>query len=137
MRHPEMKGIKIAIKFGDNDFGNTFYAVLKFLHEAFKHTGHLPTDKKKLQWLINSLSPIIYVSHQNQWEYNGLEEAEGDTTDTNKEFLHTKKYLIKGVRLEDILVNEEVDDYIKSTDWDNSETFILDTHLYNNNVYSL
>ena len=130
-----MKGIKIAIKFGDNDFGNTFYAVLKLLHESFKHTGHLPTDKKKLKWLINSLSPILYVTHQNQWEYNGLQDSED--TENSKEFLHAKNYLTEKVKEEDILINEEVDEYLKITDWDNSETFILDTYLYNNNVYSI
>lgn len=137
MRHPEMKGIKIAIQFGDNDFGNTFYAVLKVLYSSFKHTGHLPEDKEKLCFLINSLSPILYITHQNQWEYNGLEKATGQNTDKNEEFLHTKDYL--QIKPEAILLNKEVDDYIASLPdgWDNGETFILDTYIHNNNVYSI
>ena len=136
-KNKKIEGIKIAIKFGDNDFRNTFAAVLEVLFSAFKYNGYLSTDKKKLQFLINSLAPIMYVSHQNQWEYNGLEKAEGDTTETNKEFVHIKKYLTEGVQVEDILVNEEVDEYLKNNDWSNSETFILDTYLYNNNIYSI
>ena len=129
-----MKGIRIAIRFGDNDFGNTFYAVLKVLHAAFLHTGHLPEDKDKLCFLINNLSPIMYVTNQNQWEYNGLENAEGTMTGENEEFVRVKKYL--QIKPDSILLNDEVDEYVKKG-WDNSETFILDTYLFNNNVYSI
>lgn len=136
MRQEKMEGIKIAIIFGDNDFRNTFYGVLNFLYDAFKHTGSLPTDKSKLQFLINSISPICYVSHQNQWKYNGLENVENNSTEMNKQFLHIKKY-VGNINIENILVNEEVDKYLSETDWNNFETFILDTYLDDDNVYSV
>ncbi len=128
---------KIAIKFGDNDFGNTFRAVLVFLYDAYKY-DKLPEDKEKLCWLINNLSPIAYVSNQNQWVYNGLQNIKADETTTNSEFLRTKQYL--QITTKQILLNEEVDKYIKSLGkdaWDNSETFILDTSLFSNNIYSI
>lgn len=130
---------KIAIKFGDNDFGNTFFGVLQMLFDSFKYSGKLPTDKEKLCFLINELSPIAYITHQNMWEYNGLEQATGLNTDINKEFLHTKNYLQK-ITPERILINEEVDTLIKEGDekhFFNGEIFVLDTTLYNNNIYSL
>ena len=92
MRQEKMKGIKIAIIFGDNDFRNTFHGVLNFLYDAFKHTGSLPTDKRKLQFLINSISSICYVTHQNQWKYNGLENVENNNTEMNKQF-----YILKNM----------------------------------------
>ena len=63
--------MKIAIKFGDNDFGNTFKPVLEVLNSAYKYSNALPFDKEKLCFIINSLSPILYITHQNQYEYNG------------------------------------------------------------------
>lgn len=137
MKKDEKNKFKIAIKFGDNDFGNTFRAVLVFLYDAYKY-DKLPEDKEKLCWLINSLSPIAYVSHQNQWDYNGLEIGKTSETSANSEFLHTKEYL--QITPKKILLNEEVDNYIKrlgKEPWDNSETFILDTTLSSNNIYSI
>lgn len=129
---------KIAIKFGDNDFGNTFLPLLAILNASYLHTKYLPKDKKKLCFLINSLSPIAYVLFQNQWEYNGLEDVKnGLETEKNKEFIQTKKYLVEEMLPTDILVDKEVDDYLAKHDWDNGETYILDTTLYNNKIYSL
>lgn len=69
--------LKIAIRFGDNDFSNTFHNVLKLLANSFDWTGKILNDKKKLLSIINRLSPIIYVTHQNTFEYNGLECSNG------------------------------------------------------------
>lgn len=133
--------MKIAIRFGDNDFGNTFEPLLKLLLDAYKHNGNLPEDKNKLCFIINYLSPIIYLTHQNQYEYNGLQNvSDGIKTEESEEFLHTKQYL--QITPDRILINEEVTDYIKSLEdeWDNGETFILDTekkNRYNKEVYSI
>ena len=132
-----MNKFKIAIKFGDNDFHSTFKGVLSMLFDAFKY-DKLPNNKEKLCWIINQLSPIAYITHQNQWEYNGLEEAEYLKTEENKEFLLTKKYL--QITPENILLNKEVDTFIKEGDkvhFFNGDVFILDTTLYSNNIYSL
>jgi hypothetical protein len=120
--------MKIAIKFGDNDFGNTFKPVLEVLNSAYKYSNVLPFDKEKLCFIINSLSPILYITHQNQYEYNGLEEVvDGSETTNNTEFIKTKTYL--KIKPKDILLNEEVDKYLKEVKCDNSETYILDTDL--------
>jgi hypothetical protein len=119
--------MKIAIKFGDNDFGNTFRDVLQMLLEASKW-NRLTNDKAKLLFLINQLSPIAYITHQNQWEYNGLEKSNGTDTLKNEEFLHSKKYL--QITSKQLLIDGEVDAYLKKLgkdQWDNGETFILNT----------
>ncbi len=125
--------MKIAIKFHDNDFYHTFYGVLEMLFNSFKHSDNLTDNKERLCFLINSLAPLAYVTYQNPWEYNGLEDAV--KTEENKEFIHTKNYLT--ITSDRILVNEEVDEYLANTSWNNSETFILDTTLYNNNIYTI
>lgn len=129
--------MKIAVRFGDNDFGNTFYAILRHIYAAFKHhDGKFTKDKDHLAFIINELAPICYLTHQNHFEYNGLQNANGNVA-TNAEFKHTKKYL-QVIKPEDIYIDKEVDDYIVKCDgWDNGETFILDTTVFNNNVYSL
>lgn len=126
--------MKIAIKFGDNDFYKTFIPVLKILFLAFQENNRLTIDKNRLCWLINSLSPTTYVAVQNHWEYNGLELAVD--TETNKEYTSIRQYL--HIKPENLLINEEVDALLQNNDvFFNSEIFILDTSLYNNNVYAI
>jgi len=112
--------MKIAIKFGDNDFINTFHPLMNLLFEAFKHTGKLPTDKKVLLRIINSISFSFYILFQNS-----------DYMKADKAYLQIDESML--------LLNEEVDQYLNSlVDYnmqDNYSTFILDTELYNNNVY--
>ena len=116
--------MKIAIKFGDNDFYNCFSGVLKTILEAYKWTESLPKDKTHLCKIINEISYGCYLLYQNQFDYN--DEASGELCE------RTKKYL--QITPERILLNEEVDEYLAKVDWDNSETFILDTDLdYKNN----
>ena len=121
--------MKIAIKFGDNDFYNCFTGVLKTLLEAYKWTDKLPTDKEKLCMIINEISYGCYLLFQNQFSYN--DEKTGELCQ------RTKQYLM--ISPNQILVNEEVDAYLKSDAFMNSETFILDTDLDypgNNPVYT-
>lgn len=132
--------MKIAIKFGDNDFHSTFRAVLEVLHSSFKYNGSLPMDKEKLCFMINTLSPILYLTHQNTYAYNGLEKVtNASKTEENEEYQNTKKYL--QITPDRILLNNEVTEYCKEVGFsDNSETYILDTDLdfvNNEAIYSL
>lgn len=129
---------KIAIKFGDNDFGNCFTVLLKTLYEAYKWTEYLPKDKDKLSFIINKLSPVMYIIGQNCWEYNGLQEENKDNLGMSKECLHTENYL--QITPKKILIDDEVDKMVKEgepTHFFNGEIFVLDTTLHNNNVYIL
>lgn len=129
---------KIAIKFGDNDFYNCFTVLLKSLHEVYKWTDYLPKEKDKLCFIINNLSPTMYVLGQNCWDYNGLQNESGSSIETSKEFVRTKEYL--QITPDRLLVDDEVDKLIEEGDsvhFFNSEIFILDTTLFSNNVYAL
>jgi hypothetical protein len=111
--------MKIAIKFGDNDFGNCFLGVLNTLLNAYRHTNSLPTDKVKLCEIINGLLPSCYILFQ----HDKLED-------------HTKEYL--QIKPSMILIGEEVEEYSKLTGRHNSDTFVLDTDLdfeHNNPIY--
>jgi len=108
---------KLAIRFGDNDFGNCFRGLLKTLSNAYKYNNRaIITDKQKLCLIINELSYGHYLLFQNQFEYN--EEAAGILNQ------HTKDYL--QITPEKLMINEEVDKFLSENDWDNSETFIID-----------
>lgn len=102
--------MKIAIKFGDNDFGNCFLGVLQTLLNAYRHTETLPTDKNVLCDIINGLSSSCYLLFQDD-----------NLRDKTKEHIQIKP--------SQLLINEEVEEYLKITTWNNSETFILDTDL--------
>ena len=102
--------MKIAIKFGDNDFSNCFRGVLKTLLEGYRHTGTLPTSKIVLCDIINGLSESCYLLFQ--------DDSISDST-------------INYIKITDskILVNEEVDEYILQTHQHNYDTYVLDTDL--------
>jgi len=110
--------MKIAIKFGDNDFYNTWQGVLKVLREAYIWQKKLPS-KEQLCKIINELSYPCYLLFQNQFEYN--EEKDGN--------MHGHTYNYLQITEEQILIDKEVEEYWKNTTWDNSETFIMDTSL--------
>ncbi len=119
--------MKIPIKGGDNDFGNRFIPVLNTLKYAFEDVGKLPEDKDKICFIINKLSPVMYLLFQNQYRYNGLEDVEqGLHTGRSAEYIHTEKYL--QIFPDQILLNEEVDVYLKTTDDDNSGTILFDSN---------
>ena len=122
--------MKIAIKFGDNDFYNCFTGVLKTVLEAYKWQGGMVLDKARFCMIINEISYGCYLLFQNQFSYN--EEKTGNICQRTKDYLKIKP--------EQILINEEVDAYLASDAFMNSETFILDTDLdFENNtpVYSV
>lgn len=120
--------MKIAIRFGDNDFYSTWNNVMETLQVAYDTYGELPSTKEKLLLMINNVSYGFYLLFQNQFKYH--EEAELKVSST-------KEYLI--MTENELLLNEEVDEYLESLipfgGIDNSSTFILDTDLHNNNVY--
>ena len=113
--------MKIGIIFKDNDFHNTFFGVLKVLHESWKHTDRIQNDKKQLCLIINNLSPACYALFQNN--HSEMFKSED------------RSYLY--ISPDKILLNEEVDEYLSKTSWNNHQTFILDTDLHNNNIYSI
>ena len=114
--------MKIAIKFGDNDFYNTFEGVLQTLNAAFKWYGKLPKDKGKLCVVINNISYGCYLLFQNQFDYN--EEMSGLECNRTKLYVQIKESMLF------------VDDELKDIDWSNTngDIFVLDTDLdYENN----
>lgn len=120
------KNIKIAIRFGDNDFYYTWVSVLRVILDSWRY-GHteVPMDKDKLIIIINELSLGCYLVNQNQFRYTNSDTMEGHIE-------HIREYLKIGEKK--LLVGGEVDKYLEKVDWDNGETYILDTSLdYPNN----
>ena len=113
--------MKIAIQFGDNDFHSCFCGVLRTLLNAYRYTETLPTDKTVLKNIINGLSTSCYLLFQNDI-----------ISDSTKEYIQISE--------NDLLINNEVDEYMKLTQAHNSDTYVLDTELdYDGNgaVYCL
>lgn len=129
--------MKIAIKFGDNDFYSTFTHVLKILSVAVQKVEYrrvlFTKDKAKICWIINQLSPICYVLFQNHWEYNGFEKIEGHNTSSSEYYQKMQKYL--SITEDRILLDEEVEKYFAENDWDNSETFWMVVNDHTGEVF--
>lgn len=111
--------MKIAIKFGDNDFYYTWIGVLNAIYNAGQE-GHtaVPIEKAQLLKIINEISVGMYFLYQNQFRYNN-----GVTT--QEHFDHSREYL--QITEDQLLIGDEVTDYIIEVEGDdNGETFILD-----------
>jgi hypothetical protein len=123
---PEDSLKKLGIKFGDNDFYSTFTLLLASLSEVYKHTEYLPKDKKQLCFIINQLSPVMYLAGQNCYEYNGMEDIEDPLkTHESKEYLHTQKCL--QITPKRIYIDDEVDAFINDPNSPfNSDFHVLD-----------
>lgn len=116
--------MKIAIKFGDNDFYNCFYGVLETIKNAREWNKKVTEDKELLCKIINEISYGTYLLYQNSFEYD--KEKSGELCE------RTKKYL--QITPAQILLNEEVTEYLKENNWGNSETYIFNSDLdYENN----
>jgi len=115
--------MKIAIKFGDNDFYHMWYGVLTVLAEAYKYSKRLPIEKTRLCIIINKLVYGCYLAFQNQFEYNN-EGGHGDGS-------------YYQINEDQILIDHEVDEYLKETSWDNSETFVLSIDDYHCEIWSV
>jgi len=128
---------KLAIVTGDNDFYYTWNGILRSIQYASNNgNSALTSNKVKLCELINAMIPTHYLLHQNHWSYNGLEKIEEGAL-KNKEVVDIAKYL--SVVPNDLLIDEEVDRYLRDTRWDNGETFIFDSTASNqeSQVYCL
>jgi hypothetical protein len=111
--------MKIAIIFHNNDFYNCFYGVLEIIKNARKWNDRVTEDKLLLCKIINEISYGSYLLYQNSFEYN--DEKSGDICE------RTKKYL--QINPSQILINNEVTDYLLKNNIGNSETFIFDSDL--------
>jgi hypothetical protein len=109
--------MKIAIKFGDNDFYNCFYGVLETIKNARQWNNKITEDKEQLCKIINEISYGLYLLYQNSFEYN--KEKSGNICKK------TKKYL--QITSDQILINEEVTKYLKEVNWNNSDTYVFDS----------
>lgn len=113
--------MKIAIHFGDNDFHSCFCGILRTLLNAYRYTEQLPNNKTILKNIINNMSESHYLLFQ----HDSIAE-------------HTREYI--KISEEDILIDNEVDEYSKLTSQHNSDTYVLNTELdYDGNsaVYCL
>lgn len=114
---------KIGIRFGDNDFYNTFTGVLKFLKEGYKWSCDLKFTKKQLCNLINNISMSCYIVFQNQYEYDV------------EHFLHTKEYL--HLKEDNIYIDDEVDNYLNDKNtFLNGEFHVLDLTQHTPYIYT-
>lgn len=96
----------LAIKFGDNDFYNTFIPLLNTMRDSILRGCF---TKKQIVDIINNCSYGFYLAFQNKFRY------------TNK---GTKEYL--QITEKNILLNEEVDKLFTTNDgWYNYEIFYV------------
>jgi len=108
----------ILVSFRDNDFYNTWINVLNHIKEA-KPIFSIK-DKKKLAFILSQAAWAMYVLHQNQCSYNGLETY-------SKDYIkHTMEYLT--IEPDQILLDDEVTAYLSENDWGNGETFYIFDH---------
>lgn len=118
--------MKLAIKFGDNDFTSTFEGVLKAFNEAYIHNegSHKEldyTNKKNIAYIINNMSYAFFLMRQHKIPHFPITAQ------------NTINYL--QITEEQIYVDDEVDTLLYKTGNNrNYEIFILDTDLnYDNN----
>lgn len=111
---------KVLIHFYDNDFYFTWSNVLNTLAEAIKQ-GFVISSKEEFLKILNEMGYNHYVLFQNKGEHEHDEK-------------HLRNYItIK--KVEHILLNDEVTEYLSKTKWNNSESHYL--LMFNeNNTYS-
>lgn len=97
-----------AIRFGDNDFGDTFENVVRLISEDF--TNNL--EKEQLLILINSLVLPCYLLYQNKFASNQfwLEKAQG--------------YMER--KITDIFMGDEITPFTAHGHWENGEVVFFD-----------
>lgn len=105
----------MLIRFGDNDFYYTWTAVLESATQSrdiFKLK-----DKKKLAFILSQAAWGMYCLHQNQCEYNGLD-------DYSEEYItHMKEYLT--LSEDRIKLDDEVGEHLSSVGYNDSSTFYV------------
>jgi len=100
----------IVIKFGDNDFGNTFQNLLDTIYRAIDENNRKPFSEFEIIDLIKKGILFHYIAFQNQYRYACTEEN----------LKSTEEYLLKFK----VLFDEEADEFYK-TGWQNSECVYL------------
>ena len=127
--------MKIAIRFGDNDFHSTFFGVLKTINEGLKYNSGCYDELKieaneqireTLTIIINELSLGCYLS----WQH-GNRIITDDKRKYYKEYLTITKNLV--------YINEEVDSFMSEHSDHNGAFFVLDSNLDHKNnepIYS-
>ena len=122
------ENIRIAILFHDCDMTSTFESLLNTLMYSFEYTLNenynpfLSGDKEICLKVLNQAITPLYRLSQNPYGYNTPEDGDWDTDD---EFM--SRYLM--IKPENLLLGDEVDEYVKVTDWNNGEDYILDMRL--------
>lgn len=121
--------VKIAIRFGDNDFHSTWKGVLETFAQAFMYSAtDIMKDKEAVVEAINKLSYPCFFLFQHRWD---IDPEYDKWQDIREE--HYKDYLT--VTADRVMINEEVDKYKAETEWNNSETFVLEYDEYNRQHY--
>ena len=113
---------KFGIKFGDNDFYNTFSKLLPAIVEGMYDNIHKSLEKKEitkefLAELINKTATGFYYAYQNPLIYsNG----------SNGKVFPVPYNYISNITPDIIFINEELDTFIESCEgWNNSELFCV------------
>ena len=110
---------KLAIRFGDNDFSGTFVHLLENIGQSSIPQSAI--SREELCTLINRASAGIYLIHQARWDMHRKYDWEWCQVDVNKNLEYLQ------IKPERILLDDEVDNYIKERNGDdNGETFVLD-----------
>ena len=106
--------MNIGIRFGDNDFYNTFEPFF----ENIIHKLEFEPTREQVVALFNATAYGIYLAFQNRFEYTHQGDPEN---------------IIKYLRIakESVYIGQEVEDFLAKTDWDNGEFFYsLDGDFY-------
>lgn len=99
----------IGVRFGDNDFYNTFIPFLQAIADSGIDSYEF--TKEKFVELCHKSLVGFYLVCQNQLRYDSK---------------HIQAYFEAHVRVDNVYFNEEVDQYIKKCGgWDNSEFFVV------------
>ena len=114
---------RLGIKFGDNDFENTFIPITKLFLDVynFNATFDIPRDieefREEITNIINDISKSFYRLYQISLVYNDYEIDL--TTEARYEHILINK--------ERVFINEEVSDYvINQTEFHNHDFFAVD-----------
>jgi len=104
----------ILIKFGDNDFCNTFMHAMQQLHtKEFIYN----LTKEKIAFIFSEVLFGSYLIAQNNLEYNGLENLDESYVNRMKNYLK--------IQPEQILQGAEADWEFSKSEWENSEWFYM------------
>lgn len=121
-KKPALRTRKLGIRFSDNDFHTTMYAFLSYLgtvtgdDTAYRDRSLFSFSKKEIVILFNISAAAFYFLQQNRLSYNKPKDGVW-TADVSR----MRNYLTIGE--DEVFFDEEVDQYIKEHEWDNSEFF--------------